>query len=339
MSSAPPVPTAAPLAFVLPAGSERPSGGNLYNDALLAALGGLVPLRKLTLAECRTAVEQGAPGLYFLDSLDLDAAEVADARQAGQHFGLVVHHLPSFELERPDAAALAEEASKLAKFEVLLCTSDVTRELLERRGLEPARLLTVLPAPPAVRVSPGRYEPPLRALIVANLIARKAVLPWLELLDARRDPAPFTLVIVGRDDIEPAYASACHAVVSRSPYLGARVRLEPALPHERMLERYAAADVLLSTAAFETFGMAVQEALSHGVPVLVRDGGYVARQVRDGVNGVVAPDLGTLVATFLELAADPLRIRALAAGAQGTRPDTSYDWQAAAQSLLRQLGR
>jgi glycosyltransferase involved in cell wall biosynthesis len=339
MSSAPPVPTEAPLAFVLPAGSERPSGGNLYNGALLGALGRLVPLRKLTLAECRAAVERGAPGLYFLDSLDLDAAGVADARRAGQHFGLIVHHLPSFELERLDAAALAEESSKLAKFDVFLCTSDVTRELLERRGFAPARLLAVPPAPPAVRASPRRYEPPLRALIVANLIARKAVLPWLELLDARRDPAPFTLVIVGRDDIEPAYAEACQALVARSPYLGARVRLEPALPHESMVERYAAADVLLSTAVFETFGMAVQEARSHGLPVLMRDGGYVARQVTDGVNGVVTPDLESLAETLFELAADPQRMRALAAGAQSTRPGTSYDWPAAAESLLRQLGR
>jgi glycosyltransferase involved in cell wall biosynthesis len=326
---------------VLPDGSERPSGGNLYNQALLDALGGLVSLRRLGPAEWRAAIASGAPGLYFFDSLDFAEGAVV-TRAPGQYLGLVVHHLPSLEPglhDRDRERELASEAAALAAYDVLLCTSHFTSELLHGRGFEPERLITVPPAPPAVRASARRYEPPLRALVVANLIPRKGVLPLLEALARRAERADYRLVIVGRDDIDPGYAEACRSRVARSPYLREHVRIDPAAPHERMLEYYETADLLLSAAEMETFGMAIQEARAHGLPILVRDGGFAREHVQAGANGAVLRDVEAIADLLLALAADEVRMSTLVAGAERTRPAPGYGWRQAAETLLAALGR
>jgi glycosyltransferase involved in cell wall biosynthesis len=264
------------------------------------------------------------------------------ARAPGQYLGLVVHHLPSLEpelRERELELALAREAAALARYDVFLCTSHFTSELLRSRGFEPERLITVPPAPPAVSARSRHYEPPLRALVVANLIPRKGVLPLLEALARRAERADYRLVIVGRDDIDPGYAEACRSAVARSAYLGEHVRIDPVAPHERMLEYYETADLLLSAAEMETFGMAIQEARAHGLPILVREGGFAREHVKPGANGVVLSDVEAIADLLLALATDEVRMRALVAGAERTRPDPGYGWREAAETLLAALGR
>ena len=77
------------LVFALPARSAEVSGGNLYNQKLIQALSGREAVTRSTLAECRTRVEQGQAGFYFIDTLDLGGFATFPAPRAGQHFGLI----------------------------------------------------------------------------------------------------------------------------------------------------------------------------------------------------------------------------------------------------------
>jgi len=329
------------LSFVLPAGSERASGGNVYNRELVRALRALeVPsLRTLAPAEFRRAIEQGEPGLYFVDTLNLPEAEVLAEKVPGQQSVLVVHHLPSLEPGvSPDDPAIGLERATLPLFERFLVTSAFTADLLVRRGFARERILTVEPGLPAVELGPVSLEPPFRALVVGNLIPRKGIRDLLFALAAAVAPGDaFSLDIMGRVDLDPAYAETVGRVITRSPALAERVRWHHTASYTEMGDHYRGASVLISAASMETFGMALAEARAHGVPILALDGGYVSQQFTDGVNGRLFSSIPALVDEFLRLVREPEKMQALTASARRTATPGPDTWERAARSLLGQL--
>jgi glycosyltransferase involved in cell wall biosynthesis len=68
----------------------------------------------------------------------------------------------------------------------------------------------------------------------------------------------------------------------------------------------------------ETYGLVVDEALVHGVPVVLSDSGAFAE--RRGMPGVVVTPLADLAATLRELVASPERLAALRAAMPATLP-------------------
>jgi glycosyltransferase involved in cell wall biosynthesis len=57
-----------------------------------------------------------------------------------------------------------------------------------------------------------------------------------------------------------------------------------------LLALYAAADVFLSTSAYEGFGLSIAQAMAMGLPTVATRGGAVSELVRDGVTGFVTSD-------------------------------------------------
>ena len=327
------------LVVALPSGSELVSGGNLYNARLLAALSSRAAVRSESIEIVRACVERGMPGVYLFDSLDLEKLATFPPPTHGQSFGLLVHHLPSLEpdLEDRDAVVRAEDAL-LPRFDVLVATSPFTAAHLRARGLSAARIVTVVPAPPAPRLDPRTYEPPLSALLVANLIPRKAVLELLRLLDPRVAPGDrFTIDVVGRDDLDVDYARSCFECVRSSRRLATIVTFHGAIAPERMHDFYARAGAFVSASKMETFGMALQEARSYGVPILALDGGHAGQHFTDGENGLLCPSIGALADALLRITRDPARARRLFERSQQMRMQTSYGWDQAADHFLAQL--
>src|SRR5581483_5661898 len=134
-------------------------------------------------------------------------------------------------------------------------------------GVPPARIMVVTPGLHAVKIAPRVYAPPLRALAVGNLIPRKGLRELLRALASR--PAELVLDLVGRADLDPAYAAECAALAARDR----RVRLVGPVAHGGMSAIYASHHVLVSAATMETYGMALAEARAHGLPILALDRG------------------------------------------------------------------
>ena len=332
------------LVFALPAGSELVSGGNLYNAALIEALRPLASLRVLSLADCRAEAARGALGIFFIDSLDLEAFLAFPAAQPGQVFILIAHHLPSLEPDLDSGhPALEVERAALPRFDGFLTTSPFTADWLAARGQARERILTVEPAVARVPDPPGDAaadHTALRGLLVGNLIARKSVRELLRTLAAElRDGDRLSLEIVGRADVDPDYAAACARLQHEHPALRARVTLAGPLPHPRMHEAYRRANLFISASRMETFGMALQEARAHGLPILALDAGHARHHFTDGDDGVLCDSLPALVAQLLALARDPARLRVLVARARASRPARGYTWPAAAARLLAELAR
>lgn len=342
----------AALSFVLPEGNELASGGNVYNRELVHALTALSgatgsgsagdagrSIRTLTPAEFHEQIVAGNAGDYFVDTLNLAEAEVLARKVPGQRAILVVHHLPSLEPGMsPEDPAIMLERATLPLFDAFVATSPLTADILSRRGFARQRIMVVEPGLPAVELGPATIESPYRALLVANLIPRKGVRELLYALAARTVPDdPFTLDIVGRVDIDPAYAETVGRVITRSSTLAERVRWQSAVAYDAMGVHYRSASALLSAASMETFGMALAEARAYGVPILAFDGGYAKHQFDDGVNGRLFASIDALAEEFLRLVRDGAALQALFESARHTATPGPSTWDRAARRLLDQL--
>jgi glycosyltransferase involved in cell wall biosynthesis len=145
--------------------------------------------------------------------------------------------------------------------------------------------------------------------------------------------------LAGRADLEPGYAQACLARLQSEPLQGRVQYLGPVEP-ERLAAYYRAASCFVSASSMETFGMALQEARTYGLPIVARDGGYVRHHFTHGHDGILCDSVASLCETMLALVRDPARLHALCLHAQRS-PDTSsdYTWQTAAAQLHEGLGR
>jgi glycosyltransferase involved in cell wall biosynthesis len=326
--------------FVVPPAGAPPTGGNLYNDGLLAALASRgFPCARRDSAE----LLGGAPMPHeraWIDSLYLGQLTALRARLArAVRLGLLLHALPST-LARAagasDRALRAHERELLAGFDCALVTSATTARALHE--LAP-HVATWLLEPAISRAPSGQRDmhDNVCALVIANLTPNKGVLPWLEALAARvRAEDVFTLRCVGRSDLDPAYAAACRRAVAETPALAARVTLSgPKTPPEVVAE-LARAHVLVSASRFESFGMAIADARASGVVVLAHAGGHVAELVDSEAGGALFVDDGALADAFLACVRDRARLTerlALAAA----RALAARSWDDVACAFLARL--
>jgi glycosyltransferase involved in cell wall biosynthesis len=179
--------------------------------------------------------------------------------------------------------------------------------------------------------------PPFVFLMVGNLIPRKGVLELFECLAAQLAAAErLHLELAGRADLEPAYAQACLELAATDK-LRTIVRYLGPVPHARIGECYRRAAAFVSASKMETFGMALQEASAHGLPILAVDGGYTRQHFTPGENGLLFESAGALAQQLLVFAREPERMRALFADAQRLRVETDYTWARAAELFVREL--
>ncbi len=322
---------------------DIPSGGNLYNAQLIGALREQdIELEVMDFDTYLEARQQGLRGLFWIDTLFLDQfGALPQLAEGPMIHGLLVHHLES--LYPPKGIASDEwydqnEAAILSRFEWFLVTSTYTCKYLQQRGFAPEQIIV---APPALSFQPewrkGDTEE-MRALMVSNLVERKGVLPFLHGLAERCDRmGPYSLTIVGSDEIEPEYAAACRDLLAQYPLLQQSVLLTGSLLPRKTQRYYRYSNLYISTAYMETYGMSLQEARSYRLPILTLDGGNAASHVRHGSNGLVFGSIDNLLDEFQLLSQDPKRFEAFHDQAQQCCTEDAYDWQEVANQVLSAL--
>jgi glycosyltransferase involved in cell wall biosynthesis len=102
---------------------------------------------------------------------------------------------------------------------------------------------------------------------------------------------------------------------------------------------YAFSSVFISASKMETYGMAVQEALAYGLPVLAYAGGYVRIHIRPGVNGYLCSTFSELARLCVKFIQDSKELEYLRDRTEKSRSGINHTWDKAAEMFVRQTSR
>jgi D-inositol-3-phosphate glycosyltransferase len=255
-------------------------------------------------------------------------------RLKGQQYGLKEAPAPT----QASAVRIEQEGRIAASVDrIIVSTEHESQQLRKLYGL-PASKMQIIPcgvdlsafttATPAERradraaIAPGD-APTL--LFVGRLDPIKGIDLLLESVAHMRTPV--RLIVVGGN---PEGDPEVERLRERARELGiaARVRFPGAVPQAELPRYYHAADALVVTSRYESFGLVAVEALACGTPVVAAQVGGLTSIIRDGENGLLVR--WRCSAAFAEqldilLEDDALRAR-LAARA---RPSVQrFDWRA-----------
>jgi glycosyltransferase involved in cell wall biosynthesis len=157
---------------------------------------------------------------------------------------------------------------------------------------------------------------PLRLLCVASVVPRKGHDLLLRALAGLGPARRARLDCIGSTTRDPAHAARMLALAAALG-LEAQVHFHGECPTAVLETAYAAADLFVLPAWYEGYGMAVAEALAHGLPVVATAVGAAPRLVGDEAGLLVPPgDSAALAGALCRLLADPALRRRLAAGAR-----------------------
>lgn len=322
--------------FLIPDPTAFVSGGNRYNAALRQALAAAGVACERVQPQDLTGITWQPEDWLWVDTLYLEQWEPLSipARQ-----GLLVHHLDRFFSEKmPEQPAPAIAVDEpLAQFDAWLCTSPLARDLLVAGGLPADRVVSVPPGTQLQPQLPLPTMPPLRALIVSNAQPRKGLLPFFQALAEREETlGPLQITVAGQRGFDADYDQAIDAVLAAHPRLRLRVQwvLEP--DAEQMGKLYRQHHLLVSAAFFETFGMAIREALACSRPVLVLAGGYAGEQVQAPWHGWTVPDMTALVQRLIGFTQRPETVLDALTRFQG-RAYPKRGWAEVAEDFLQKV--
>ena len=272
---------------------EEPTGGNVYNRRLVAALracGRPAEIVRLPgswpnpdgVAQSRLAAALAARSISVVDGIVASAAPEAirSVTRSGRAV-VILMHLP-IGVEQPSRA----EGQALRAASAVICTSQHCADLLEMRyGLvRPAVALPgAEPAPVAVGSRPPRF------LVIATLTPVKDQLTVVQALAMISD-LDWSAVLVGSTTADIDYAQQVRTMIG-SIGLSERIAITGTLTGPALEEQWAAADLLLLISRTEMYGLVVTEALAHGLPAVVATGTGAREALAAGFDGSSLPGL------------------------------------------------
>jgi glycosyltransferase involved in cell wall biosynthesis len=209
------------------------------------------------------------------------------------------------------------------------CYLRATRVVVPSEFLASELARAGVPAPRLHVVPPGRAVPefalratrsaagraPAAVASVANLSVHKRPLDLLEAF-AKLGDLDVSLTLIGHGT-NPRLADRVRRRLAR-PDLAGRARWLGPLPPAAVAKELAAADVFALPALHESYGMAVAEAMTAGMPAVVARSGNLPNLVRDGIDGLVVPprDVAVLSAAMRRLVRDASLRRTMGAAAR-----------------------
>lgn len=336
-------------AFVVPGDWNAPTGGYRYDRRIvegLCATGWRVETVFLSegfpwpdAAACddaRRRIEGLADGLRVVaDGLAFGVLPQLVLQHGSRlRWVALVHHPLHLEtgLEMMQRARLRQDEQRaLSAARQVVVTSRATVADVAALSVPPARIAVVEPGTDAVaHPAPHRREATLQLLCVATLTARKGHSVLLEALAGLKH-LQWSLHLVGSATRDPATAQhlrkACTALG-----LADRVHWHGEVDETDLAAHYAVADLFVLPSYHEGYGMAVAEALAHGLPVVATDAGALPQTLPRAAGRLVpAGDAVALRAALLALLADPRERAACALAARAAARQQPTWAQAAAR--------
>jgi glycosyltransferase involved in cell wall biosynthesis len=321
------------VAFAVPGDLATPTGGYRYDRRMiqeLRRLGWQVDVLDLgdgfpfpTAAQRATALLllSVVPGScpIVLDGLAFGALPEAGALRSRPPLIALVHQPLALESGLDTAQAdifRGSEREALAAAACVVVTSEATGRIMVADYSVPSQRLSVVrpgndPVPPAR----GSNDALVRLLSVGSIVPGKGYDLLIAALAAIAD-LPWQLTIAGDRTRNLAAAARLDADISAHG-LGERVAVLGAVPPERILELYSASDIFVLASRFEGYGMALAEAIAHGLPVVSTTAGAIPDTVPAGAGLLVPPnDMAAFAQALRRLIGDRAERRRLAINAR-----------------------
>ena len=343
------------VVFVVPGRLDTPTGGYLYDRRMTEGLpqhGWSVEIRELDESfpyptsealehAARVLADVGDGTCMLVDGLALGAMPAVIEREASRLRIVALVHLPlatDVGIDRDTAARLAAaERRSLGAAALVVVTGTATLPILAEYGISHDRVVVVEPGTARGPLARGSGGSPLQLLSVATLNPGKGHEILLQAL-ASIPHSGWYLTCAGSVTRHPATVDRVRATMRRLG-LAERVLLVGELDALRLADCYDRADVFVLATLQETYGMAVAEALAHGLPVVSTTTGAIPDLVGHDA-GLLAPpgNTGAFAGALGRVLGDAgLRAR-LAEGARRVR-DRLPNWEHAAKQMAGALGR
>jgi glycosyltransferase involved in cell wall biosynthesis len=283
------------LEFVIPGDLQAATGGYGYDRRMIAGLrelGWQVSVHALdasfpqpsaaALVQASNVFARLADhALVLVDGLALGAMPAVVAAHAARlRVVALVHHPLAAESGLPPHLQQSLAHSERLALQVVrhvLVTSRATRRALATYGVDPARVTIVEPGTDPAPLAHGPRGDTPELLCVATVTARKGH----ELLCAALaalTPQRWHLTCVGSLTRSPGTVARLRAQL-RDAALEGRVTLAGEVDAGTLERHYAAASLFVLATRLEGYGMAVAEALAHGLPVISTRVGAIAELV------------------------------------------------------------
>ena len=332
------------LSFLLPGDPATRTGGYGYDRAIVAGLraaGWAVHQPPLPDgfpwpdAAARAAAERAVAALpdgmlVVADGLAFGALPALAEQHAGRlRWVALVHHplaLESGLAEAQRQALFDSERRALACARLVVATSASTARALAAYGVPAPRIRVVRPGTAPVDAAPRPGAMPAVALprckpgaspallCVATLTPRKGHALLVEALAGLRE-RPWTLHCAGSTARDPATTAAVRRLIATRG-LADRVLLHGELDEAALDRLYRQSDAAVLATSFEGYGMALAEAMAHGLPVVSTTAGAIPDLVPPSAGLLVPPDdVQALRQALARLLDDPALRSRLAAGA------------------------
>ncbi len=362
------------LVFVVAGAIDQKTGGYLYDARMVRELrdrGRRIRVVELegawpapdsrAIEGLRTALRACPDGaLVVVDGLVGGAAPgPIEAERDRLRVVALVHHPLCDEGPERDGLA-ATEARTLTAAAGVIVTSAFTAGRVVELGADPASVRVVEPGTGPGWGTEAIGDPgcdgadapdrPVELLSVGSVVPRKGQADLVRALEHLAAAAPeleWRCRIVGSLERDPAYAAALAEAVARTAarsHVGSRIELTGEVGDDELRELWRAADVFVSASRYEGYGMALTEAMIHGLPVVAVAGGAVRSTVPADVGVLVARGAATtpvaeLADALARVAGDP-RFRVELAARSAAHARTLPDWSAQAaafEAALREL--
>ena len=183
--------------------------------------------------------------------------------------------------------------------------------------------------------APATQHQSLNLLCVATLTPRKGHALLFEALGDLRERR-WHLNCAGSLLRDPAHVGTLEHQIDRLRLMN-RVSLLGDLDNEALEREYERADVFVLASYLEGYGMALAEAVAHGLPVISTTAGAIPETVPAAASVLVPPgDSRALAAALASLMDDPARRSMLAANARTARASLPT-WKSAAKKFAAAL--
>jgi glycosyltransferase involved in cell wall biosynthesis len=343
---------------VVPEGFDnpgRPTGGNIYDrrvcaglaeagwEVLVATVGAAWPVpdsgARSDLARIISAIPDDE--IALIDGLIASPTAAQLLPHAGRIRMTVLLHMPlAAALDtRHDASAQRSERVVLRAATGVVVTSEWTRQqVLTRYEIPACRVHVARPGVDRV-AAPAR---PVRGhLICVGALGRHKGQDLLVEALAELGDLDWRCVLAGSLDRDPDFVGQLQTRIARLGYCH-RVRLTGVLTGAMLSHVYTTADLLVAPSRSETYGMAVTEALAHGVPVIAAAVGGLPEALGSGTGGtrpgqlIPSGDQAALAAAIGDWLGDERHRHRLRAAARQRRSNLR-GWEQTTQEIANAL--